>query len=146
MTSVKKERCWLTFTFNILCHRLMPALSRTFGTLWQNKRHIWNHRRTNKEAMQQRNCLGTVRRKTLGDVGSINQFYSHYMFSLILMQPQITNIYLIRIGFSIKSWKHHSETHIIKNTVISEKKYSMAILARKQENHRHVHDGPGPRY
>ena len=31
---------------------------------WQNKHHVWNHRRTNKEELQQRNHLGTVSRKS----------------------------------------------------------------------------------
>ena len=46
----------------------------------QNKRHIWNNRRTNKEELQKRNRLGTISRKLLGGGGSegrgLNRFYS----------------------------------------------------------------------
>ena len=34
----------------------------------QNKRHIWNQRHINKEELQQRNRLGTISRKTTGEL------------------------------------------------------------------------------
>ena len=51
----------------------------------RNKRHIWNHRDTNKGELQQRNRLETVSRKTTGDGGggggggageALNLFYA----------------------------------------------------------------------
>ena len=63
---------------------------------WQNKRHIWNHRRLNSEELQQSNCLRTASRKTTW--GGLNLFYSRETSPSILMQLQITNIYSVRIG------------------------------------------------
>ena len=63
--------------------------------IWQNKRHTWNHRHTNKEELQQRNRLGTISRKLLE---GLNQLYWRDISPLTLTQFQSTSICEIRIG------------------------------------------------
>ena len=49
---------------------------------------IWNHRRTNKEELQQRNRLRTASRKPSRGEWGLNLFYLRETSPLILMQVQ----------------------------------------------------------
>ena len=77
-----------------------------------------------------------------------NQFYSRETSPLIVTQLQITNICSVHIGSYTSSVKRHSETRIIKTTVV--KKMAQWLSsdgltrpeARTQENHKHDHSKP----
>ena len=81
----------------------------------------------------------------VGRARGLNQFYSRETLPLILMQFQITDMCLVRIGASTPSVKHHSAAHIITNTVIKQRDQSRSEV-RTQENHKQDHDGTGHRH
>ena len=71
-------------------HSPSEATSHSWGTQWQTKGYIRNHRRPKKNSNRE-NYNGTLNRKT---TKGLNQFYSRKTSPLFLLQIWITNIYI----------------------------------------------------